>query len=212
MSTPSPRPQTPTPGAVQAPARPLARPHPSSGTAAAPGETAGRFRPTPAPGHAPDPLSGLARVVEAILRHAAVEEQRESAARGGQSPLAWVLWCMELGATIRTTGREEPARALHRDEPLPALGLSRPVADAVATDGQGLATVTRAFGRRTVELAFEHRIGWAMATDVQRGKWAAKLASGDSRPALDGMHEGGVAALGLLLAEWNEAVTIARAA
>lgn len=168
----------------------------------------GRLPETPAkapPGPAPDPLPGLGRVVEAILRHALDEERMDSASRGGQSPLAWVLWCIELGAIIRTTGRDEAPRHPGRAQPLPPLGLSAPVADAIAVDGQGLAEVTRTFGAREVRLALEHRIGWAMATDTQRGKWAAKIASGDSKPALEGMHEAGVAALGLLLAEWATA-------
>ena len=46
----------------------------------------------------------------------------------------------------------------------------------------------------------------------EKVKWAAKILAGDSRPAIEGMHEAGTAALELLLAEWDAATAFARAA
>ncbi|MBL8684406.1 MAG: hypothetical protein JNK05_34855 [Myxococcales bacterium] len=150
-------------------------------------------------------IPGLSRIVGVILHNALASARSESEARGGQSPLAWVLWCLELGAIVHTTGRDAP-------EPRPLVLAPIPPLDATATmvrraieaDGQGLALVTRAFGVRQVEMSFEQRIGWLLASDRQREKWALKIASGDSQPALEGARELGETQLRAFVKHWLE--------
>lgn len=155
----------------------------------------------------PEPLPVTRRgqaIIHAILRHAMIED-RHSGVSAHQSPLAFVLRCLELGAIIHTTNRVEPDYdSLPPRETLPALPPdAQQVCDAVIEDKQGDCVAgVPIVGNAQVPMSLEQRIGWMLASAEDRERWLAKFVAKDKTPALTALQIAGSKHLGLLFAEW----------
>lgn len=143
-------------------------------------------------------------IIQTILRHSAIEE-RHAGVSAHQSPLAFTLRCMELGAIIHTTARTEPPdyASLPPREALPCLpSEAQRVCDAIIEDGQGDRIANFVGGNTVVPMTLDQRVGWLLGSQDDRGKWLAKFSARDKTPALLAMQIAGNAHLATLFAAW----------
>lgn len=143
------------------------------------------------------------KIIHAILRYSKIEE-RYGSITSRQSPLAFTLRCVELGAIIPTTHREEPDYdSLPPRETLPELpDHAQLVCDAIIEDGKGDVIANVDVGSLMVQMTLDQRIGWLLGSSTDCERWTAKFIARDKTPALTQMQTAGSVALAVLFSEW----------
>lgn len=176
-------------------------------------------RPRPPPRPARPPPEGRDRVpafVADLLRWDALVDRVERAAfKEAASNWLIVARLAELrilgsgcsgtkGVGHAPTPDPEPVRVdpLWRARYRALTGEARRAAAAVLLDGHGEQLVELTCGKRIVTCALAERVGFLLVSGEQLERWRAKVAAGDSRPALLGARAVGEPALRAAAAAW----------